>query len=154
MLYINLNGNYVRSYYTNFKIWMQTRRVLLSLLYFQYSCYLCIIAFAVSIEADPPRNDTNNDIDVIEYVLGSNLTMRCFVTPAPPPGSEFTWSCSTGCLDNVTVQETVNITELGLLKNVVINCSIFINNNQYFSGLVEINVTGKWTAQLFKIIRF
>ena len=107
---------------------------------------ICIVAFTVSVEADPPRNDTNNS--VIQYVLGSDLTVRCLVIPTPPPGSEFTWNCSTGCLDNATVQETVNIIELGLLKNVVINCSIFINNNQYFSELVELNVTGKSIVQL------
>lgn len=102
---------------------------------------MCIAAFAVSIEADPPRNNTNSS--VIGYVHGSDLTVRCFATPVPPPDSVFSWSCSTGCLDNVTVQETVNITELGLLKNVVINCSIYINNNQHFSQLIEIDVTGK-----------
>ena len=107
---------------------------------------MCTIAFAISIEADPPRNNTNSN--VIEYVHGSKLTVRCFVTPVPPPGSEFSWSCSTGCLDNVTVQETVNITELGLLNNVVINCSIFINNNQYFSELIEVDVTGKFFSLL------
>ena len=102
--------------------------------------YICIIAFTVSIESDPPSNNTNN---VIQYILGSDVTVRCLVTPVPPPGSEFTWNCSSGCLDNVTLQETINITELGLLKNIVINCSVMINSNQYFSELVEINVTGK-----------
>lgn len=87
-------------------------------------------------------NSTNSN-NVIDYVLGSDLTVRCLVTPAPPPETEFNWNCSTGCLDNVTTQQSINISELGLLENVMISCSVFINDIQYSSETVELNTTGK-----------
>ena len=89
--------------------------------------------------SDPPSNN-----NTITYVLGSVLTVSCVVTPAPPPNSEFSWNCSTECLNsNVTIQQTINISELRILKSTVLNCSVVINDIQYYSELVELNVTGK-----------
>ena len=106
----------------------------------------CITAFTVSIVDSLSDNSTNNS-DVIEYMLGSDLTVRCLVTPTPPPQSGFSWNCSAGCFDNVTTQQSISISELGLLDNVMITCSVFINDIQYSSETVELNITGKCTVQ-------
>lgn len=99
--------------------------------------------------ASSSSNNTNDNNNALQYSLGSNFIVKCLVAPVPPPGSEFSWNCSTGCLDNATMQQSINITELGLLENVMINCSVFINDVQYSSETVEINITGKHISQKY-----
>ena len=63
----------------------------------------------------------------------------CYVTPSPPFDSEFSWSCSTGCFADMEMEQYI-YDELELTDSGVLNCSVSINEIEYFSELIEIEV--------------
>jgi len=80
---------------------------------------------------------------VLEYPVGSNVTLTCMVTPTPPSDSEFSWSCSTGCFVDMEIEQSVNISELEGTDSGELNCSVIIDDVEYTSGTIDLQVTGK-----------
>ena len=96
------------------------------------------IGYFVAVTSD---NDKNNI--VFEYHAGSDFTLTCMVTPTPPSDSEFRWSCSTGCVVDGKIGQTINITELRLTDSGDVNCSVFVDGFEYTSKPIELRVIGK-----------
>ena len=67
------------------------------------------------------------------------------VTPTPPSDSEFSWSCSTGCFVDMETEQSINITELEVTDSGELNCSVIIDDVEYTSESVELQVTGPGT---------
>jgi len=80
---------------------------------------------------------------ILEYSVGSNITLTCIVTPTPPPDSEFSWSCSTECFVDMEIEQSVNISELEVTDSGELNCSVIVDGVEYTSETVELRVTGK-----------
>ena len=99
--------------------------------------------YIVNVITDPLFDGANN---IIEFPVGSNLTLTCMVTPTPPSDSEFSWSCSTGCFVDMEIEQSVNITELEQTDSGELNCSVIIDDVEYTSESIELRVTGKYTC--------
>jgi len=105
-----------------------------------HSFLLGILEYNVSVTSDPPGYGGNS---ILEYPVGSDLTLTCMVTPTPPSDSEFSWSCSTGCFVDMEIEQSVNITELEIANGGELNCSVIIDGVEYVSETIELQVTGK-----------
>ena len=90
-----------------------------------------------------PVNGIEN---VFEFPAGSNLTLKCMVTPTPPSDSEFSWSCN-GCLFDKSTEQSVivKVEEPGIDQ---LNCSVDINGIKYTSNTVDVKISGKCRLQL------
>ena len=100
-------------------------------------CCITTIEYNVAIAINPPVDGNNN---VFQYFVGSNLTLTCMVTPTPPPDSEFSWSCSTGCFVDMEIEQSVNITELEVTDIGELNCSVIIDGVEYTSETIDLQV--------------
>ena len=67
----------------------------------------------------------------------------CSVNPTPPSDSEFSWNCSTGCLADMEIEQTVSVTELEIVDSGVVQCSVIINDEEYLSEIIEVRVVSK-----------
>ena len=66
------------------------------------------------------------------------------VIPPPPCGSEFSWSCSSGCFVDMEIEQSVNITELEVTDTGELNCSVIIDDVEYTSETIGLQVFGKY----------
>ena len=96
-----------------------------------------ITDYTVAIITDPPVEKANN---IVEFLVGSNITLTCMITPPPPSDSEFSWSCSTGCFVDMETEQSVNITELEVTDSGELNCSVIVDDVEYISESVELRV--------------
>lgn len=74
------------------------------------------------------------------YPVGSNLYMVCSVNPTPPANSEFRWQCSTGCFADKKVGWLISGTNLNAKDSGSITCSLTVNNVEYHSEPVNLQV--------------
>jgi len=97
---------------------------------------IVVTGYSVVVIPDPPAyGDT-----VFEYPIGSNVTLTCMVTPTPPSDSEFSWSCSTGCLFDL--EQSVQFNDIKPADNGEMNCSVAVDGVKYTSNVVELRVIG------------
>ena len=102
--------------------------------------YLKYIAYEVRITASPDDNPVNGSSNTLEYPVGSNLSLTCAVTPAPPANSQFSWSCETGCFADMKMSHTIFATKLNTVDSGSITCSLTINNVKYHSKPLHLQV--------------
>jgi len=90
--------------------------------------------------------------NIFEYIVGSvsQVALRCMVTPLPPSGSEFSWSCSSGCIPNMKTNQIVNITELEVADGRDINCSMTVSDMEYTSHSVMLQAIGEYNISTTK----
>ena len=88
----------------------------------------------------------NRGSGILEYPVGSNITLTCVVIPTPPSDSEFSWSCSTGCFVDMEIEQSVNITELEATDSGELNCSVIVNGVEYTSETIGFQVESKYVC--------
>ena len=62
------------------------------------------------------------------------------VTPTPPSDSEFSWSCSTGCIVDGKIGQSITITELRLTDSGELHCSVIVDGFEHTSKPIELRV--------------
>jgi len=96
--------------------------------------------FDVTITSSGVLNRRNTTID---YVIGSDVSLTCTITPAPPPNSEIRWNCSTGCFDGLEMGNSINLMNIQVREGGMIYCSVTIAETVYYSELSDIKIIGK-----------
>ena len=99
------------------------------------------IAVKVSIVSDTPgifAGGSNNNSFI--HLVGSNIRLTCSITSTPATNSMFKWRCSTGCLVDVKMEQTISA---NIQKSGEIFCAYTVDDIEYSSDPIEINVTGK-----------
>jgi len=99
-----------------------------------------VTEYNVTVTSDPIGYEGN----ILEYSVGSNITLTCMVTPSPPSDSEFSWSCSTGCFVDMEIKQSVNISELEVTDSGEINCSVIVDGVEYTSETINFRVEGNY----------
>ena len=84
-----------------------------------------------------PVNGVKN---ILEFPVGSDLTLTCMGDPTPPSDSEFSWSCNRCSFDRNTEQSVIVKIEAPGIDQ--LNCSIYINGIKYTSNTVDARVSG------------
>jgi len=87
----------------------------------------------------PSRISVRNGSTYI-YPFGYSITLRCRIFPTPPSDSKYSWSCSTGCLDDEEIEQSVNIKVTGGSE---IYCKIVIDDVEYTSESIKLQTEGK-----------
>ena len=100
------------------------------------------ISFTLTIVSNSSISTDNQDESSLEYVAGSDVNLTCMVTPPPPPNSEFTWNCSTGCLEGVEMEQTISLANISRIESGLMNCSMIISGNNFQSQLFQLTVLG------------
>ena len=92
-----------------------------------------------------PSGDSSNNS--FTHVLGSSIMLTCSISSTPAANSVFKWSCSTGCLADVEMEQTISVT---LHKSGEIFCAYTstVDGVEYYSDPIEIIVTGKLCKHL------
>ena len=101
---------------------------------------MSIAVFDVTVFTSPSGTPVPGSNNTFQYFTGTFLALFCYVTPTPPPNSEFSWSCSTGCFADMEMNQIIYTDELEETDSGVLNCSVSINEIDYFSELIEIEV--------------
>ena len=102
--------------------------------------FLLPTAYNVSIISDPLGISIPGTNNAFEYFVGTEVSLRCLVTPYPLSDGEFSWNCSTGCFADMEMEQVINVTELNETDSGILNCSVIINGVQYFSKSFELQV--------------
>ena len=89
--------------------------------------------------------DVRVNANIVEYIAGTHFSLRCRATPTPPSDSEFSWSCSTGCIPNTKTKQRYNITELEGADSAELNCSVIIGDMEYTSQSVTLREIGEYS---------
>ena len=91
---------------------------------------------------------------MFEYTVGTDLSLACLVTPAPPTGSQFDWSCSTGCFADMQMRQNISIMNLNLTDSGVITCSVNYRGTLFYSESIELRVAvmGKKANILYELV--
>ena len=105
-------------------------------------------SYRVSIKTDPPGFSSYGNNNTVEYLMGSDLNLTCLVTPIAPADSEFSWNCSTGCFADMRMEQTINISNLTTLDSGLVTCSITVNDLDYHSDPLDLQVTGQLTFNI------
>ena len=96
----------------------------------------------VAVVTDPPGIPTgDNSNNSFTHVLGSSIMFTCSISSAPAANSVFKWSCSTGCLVGVKMEQTVSVT---LQMSGEIVCAYAVDGAEVYSDPIGIIIiTGK-----------
>ena len=97
--------------------------------------FFTVPRYNVSVLSVPPPVHGNTNI--LEFTVGSPVTLRCMVTPTPPSDSEFSWSCNGCFLESVHFQFTT-IDNSKMLDSGEINCSVIVDHEKYTSEPIEL----------------
>ena len=103
-------------------------------------CLLSTVVYQVVITTSPLGIPVSGTTNAFEYYIGTDLSLTCMVTPTPPSDSEFSWSCSTGCFADMEMEQTINVTEIEEMDSGVVNCSVIIDEMEYSSEFIELQV--------------
>ena len=105
----------------------------------------------ISILSDPTGvqiGNSNNDSFI--YLEGSNVELTCSINSVPVNNSLFKWSCSTGCLAGVKMEQIINV---NIQKSGEILCAYVVDGIEYSSNPIEIIATGKlYTTHLYAYV--
>ena len=96
-------------------------------------------------------NADDDDSSSLEYIPGSDVNVTCMVIPPPPPNSEFSWNCSTGCLQGVEMEQTIRLANVSRIESGVMNCSMTIAGNDFQSQPFQLTVLGKFLKFLLPL---
>ena len=101
--------------------------------------------FQADIVTSPPGVPVDKDNNTFGYLIGSNLSLTCSVTPIIPANldSSFSWNCSTGCFADMRMEQTFNVTDLDTMDNGSITCSFTFDNVDYHSDPLNLLVSGE-----------
>ena len=95
----------------------------------------------VTVVNDPPGVfDSGRNKNSFEHLVGSNIKLTCSISTTPAANSMFKWRCSTGCLEGVKMEQTINVT---MQKSGEIFCAYTIDGVGYNSNSIGIYVAGK-----------
>ena len=95
----------------------------------------------VAVVTDPPGIPTGgNSNNSFTHVLGSSIMLTCSISSAPAAKSVFKWSCSTGCLVDVEMEQTISVT---LQMSGEIVCAYAVDGSEVYSDPIGIIITGK-----------
>ena len=101
------------------------------------------VSFTLTIVSNSSVSTDNDDNSSLEYVAGSDVNLTCMVTPPPPSNSEFSWNCSTGCLEGVEMEQTISLANVSGIESGTMNCSMTISGNNFQSQSFQLTVLGK-----------
>ena len=110
-----------------------------------YVCMYFIEPFQADIVTNPLGVPVNKDNNTFGYLIGSNLTLTCSVTPILPANlnSNFSWNCLTECFADMQMEQTINVTDLDTMDNGSIICSFTFDNMDYHSKPLNLLVSGE-----------
>ena len=111
-----------------------------------YVCIHFIGSYKVDIVANPLGVPINKDNNTFGYLIGSNLSLTCSVTPILPANDSFSWNCSTGCFADMRMEQTINVTNLDTMDSGSITCSFTFDNMDYHSEPLNLLVSGEYSA--------
>ena len=100
----------------------------------------------LDIVANPLGVPVNKDNNTFGYLIGSNLSLTCSVTPILPVSGSFSWNCSTGCFADMRMEQTINVTNLDTMDSGSITCSFTFDNVDYHSEPLNLLVSGELSA--------
>jgi len=98
------------------------------------------VVFDVTITSSGVVNRRNT---TIKYVVGSDVSLTCTITPAPPPNSEVRWNCSTGCFAGMEMGNTINLANIKAQEGGMIYCSVSVAETVYYSESSDFRIVGK-----------
>ena len=74
------------------------------------------------------------------------------VDPPPPPDSEFSWSCSTGCFADLEMTQNISVMSLDITDGGVLNCVVNINGAELVSEPIELQVLMMGKETMFLVM--
>ena len=95
----------------------------------------------ISIVSDPPgifAGGSNNNS--FTHLVGSIISLTCSIISTPVTNSVFKWRCSTGCLVDVKMEQTISV---NIQKSGEIFCAYTVDDIEYSSDPIEIIATRK-----------
>ncbi|XP_065909460.1 uncharacterized protein [Dysidea avara] len=95
-------------------------------------------SYTVSVKSYPPGSSLDGGGNSFGYVVGSDVNFTCSVIPTPPSDSEYSWDCSTGCFADGETEQSVDVSDLKVTDIGVLNCSVMINGEFFFSNSFEV----------------
>ena len=101
---------------------------------------LVFTAYNVSITSIPHGYPVIGANNTNEYFYGSDVRFTCSVTPIPPAGHAFSWSCSNGCFADRQKIQTISVFTLDEADSGVLNCSVIVSGIQYSSEPFQLQV--------------
>jgi len=109
-----------------------------------YKSNFTAVDFTLTIvsNSSSPSADSDGDYD-LNYIAGSDVNLTCMVTPPPPPNSEFSWNCSTGCLEGIEMEQTIRLASFGRIESGVMSCSMDFGGNVFQSQSFHLRVIGE-----------
>ena len=119
----------------------------------KFSIYI-VQQFNVSIMIEPLGTPVLGTDNTFEYLAGTDLNLTCLVTPTPPAGSEFNWTCSTGCFADMEMEQNISAMDLDTADSGVINCHLNADGIEFSSGSIVLIVLMMGKKHTVNVIKF